>query len=281
MFPNIRVMIAALLATVFGIGCGLGALAVFRVDHQPFTRLQSANPPLQLAFGGGLPATVMDGTPAPFGVRFQMNAPRPVQETMSVPLTAMLATAGAGSNSESNLQTRLEGEQQPNPTTQHEGTGDIVPVSAMDNEPTTVEASSAAPAAEIKNTAAVETNPAVAALSDNDAAAKPDPSPTIAATTAERPAERELRRRIAKVHRPHQPQAAIAARVADRSFATPVSQSGWQGSAQDSPQLAGPTPLPFKHVIAKRHRSLKQAPSHAANAEQAVPGASAIATSRR
>src|SRR5271168_3594951 len=78
MFPDIRLMIAAVMATIVGISCGLGLLAVFRINHDPYARLPSAGPPLQLVFGNAAPAPVTDATTAPFGVRFQSQAPQPV-----------------------------------------------------------------------------------------------------------------------------------------------------------------------------------------------------------
>jgi hypothetical protein len=84
MFPNGRLVIVAMLASVVAVSCGLGVFAAFRVNHQPFTRLQSADPPLQLVFGSGAPAPVRDVSAAPFGVRFLLNVPIAVPETVSV-----------------------------------------------------------------------------------------------------------------------------------------------------------------------------------------------------
>jgi hypothetical protein len=50
MFPNIRLMVVAILAAIAGIGCGLGLFATFRVNHEPLARLADGSPPLQLAF---------------------------------------------------------------------------------------------------------------------------------------------------------------------------------------------------------------------------------------
>ena len=50
MFPNVRLMIVAILAAIAGIGCGLGLFATFRVNHEPLARLAEGSSPLQLAF---------------------------------------------------------------------------------------------------------------------------------------------------------------------------------------------------------------------------------------
>jgi hypothetical protein len=50
MFPNVRLMVVAILAAIAGISCGLGLFATFRVNHEPLARLAEGSPPMQLAF---------------------------------------------------------------------------------------------------------------------------------------------------------------------------------------------------------------------------------------
>lgn len=68
MFPNVRLMIVAVLASIMGISCALGLFAEFRVSHDSFLRESSAGAPLQLT-AGDPPAAVMNAA-ATFGVRF-------------------------------------------------------------------------------------------------------------------------------------------------------------------------------------------------------------------
>ncbi len=68
MFPNVRLMIVAVLASIMGISCALGLFAEFRVSHDSFLRESSAGAPLQLS-AGDPPAAVMNAA-ATFGVRF-------------------------------------------------------------------------------------------------------------------------------------------------------------------------------------------------------------------
>jgi hypothetical protein len=84
MFPNIRLTIVALLASVVGIGCGLTLFAAFRVNREPFAHLSNGGAPLQLVFAAPAPtmADRMDRMAAPFGVRFAVNA----TSAASVPL---------------------------------------------------------------------------------------------------------------------------------------------------------------------------------------------------
>ncbi|MGC1777402.1 MAG: hypothetical protein WBB34_05595 [Xanthobacteraceae bacterium] len=74
MFPNVRLMIVAVLASIMGISCALGLFAEFRVSHDSFLRESNAGTPLQLGLSGA--ATVMD-SPATFEIRFPAQpAPR-------------------------------------------------------------------------------------------------------------------------------------------------------------------------------------------------------------
>jgi hypothetical protein len=78
MFANLRLMIVALSASLFAIVCAMslfmGMFAAFNVAHESFSGLAPAKPPLQLAYADEISAPVADGKPAPFGVRFQLNA---------------------------------------------------------------------------------------------------------------------------------------------------------------------------------------------------------------
>ena len=49
MFPNFRLMIAAVAASVVALSCGFGVFAALRVNHEPLARLPPATAPLQLA----------------------------------------------------------------------------------------------------------------------------------------------------------------------------------------------------------------------------------------
>ena len=78
MFPNIRLMIVAVLASILGISCALGLFAEFRVSHDSFLRESNASAPIQLGANDAAPARVMN-TAVPFEFRFQ--APPAAAET--------------------------------------------------------------------------------------------------------------------------------------------------------------------------------------------------------
>lgn len=74
MFPNVRLMIAALVASVVALSCGFGVFAAFRVNHEPLVRLPPAAAPLQLLAGNT--ASVVAAAAEPFDHRFQIMPPQ-------------------------------------------------------------------------------------------------------------------------------------------------------------------------------------------------------------
>lgn len=97
MFPNIRLMIVATSASLLAVICAMalfmGMFAAFSVGHQPFSALPAGKPPLQIAYADELSAPVADGKPAPFGVRFQLNAPQIPNGPVIVAVPAVLDRA--------------------------------------------------------------------------------------------------------------------------------------------------------------------------------------------
>jgi hypothetical protein len=80
MFANVRLMFVAISASLLAVVCAMaffmGVFAVFSVAHEPFSTLAAAKPPLHIALADDISVSVADGKPAPFGVRFQLNAPQ-------------------------------------------------------------------------------------------------------------------------------------------------------------------------------------------------------------
>ena len=69
MFPNVRLMVAAVLATVVALSCGFGIFAAFRINHDPLARLQGDTTPLHFAADNPIPPLASGGN---FGVRYQV-----------------------------------------------------------------------------------------------------------------------------------------------------------------------------------------------------------------
>jgi hypothetical protein len=87
MFPNVRVMIAAIIASLLGMSCGLAVFAAFSVNHDPFVRPPSSAPPLPLVLGYAAPGPEKDAA-APFGVRFPLNVPTGNGVPANIPIVA-------------------------------------------------------------------------------------------------------------------------------------------------------------------------------------------------
>jgi hypothetical protein len=73
MFPNVRLLIAAVVASVVALSCGFALFATFRVNHEPLSRLATGAAPLQLAAGNPIPSAAPPASADPFGNRFPLN----------------------------------------------------------------------------------------------------------------------------------------------------------------------------------------------------------------
>jgi hypothetical protein len=208
MFPNVRLIIVAISASMLAIVCAmslfLGMFAAFSVAHEPFATLQSTKPPLQIAFGGESLAPVVDGRTSPFGIRFQLKAPQAPNGPVIVAVPAALDHAApaetgaeAPSNPAANAQVNAQSSSQPRSQS----------MAATPEDDATVQTSlrdapAAAPAAAAPS-AAVKPNPA-----KPDEASKDDSTGTITAAVSEPPAVAGAPHHIA-------PEIKIVAREAD------------------------------------------------------------------
>ncbi|MGB3743002.1 MAG: hypothetical protein WBD11_00485 [Xanthobacteraceae bacterium] len=83
MFPNVRLLVVAVLAAIAGIACGLGLFATFRVNHEPLARFAEGGPPLQLAFDKLAP---VPDTAAPVAARYPLDgAAKPLSAPILIP----------------------------------------------------------------------------------------------------------------------------------------------------------------------------------------------------
>jgi hypothetical protein len=73
MFPNVRLLIAAVVASVVALSCGFAMFAALRVNHEPLSRLAAGAAPLQLAAGNPTPGVAMPMPADSFGNRFPLN----------------------------------------------------------------------------------------------------------------------------------------------------------------------------------------------------------------
>jgi hypothetical protein len=73
MFPNVRLLIAAVVASVVALSCGFAMFAALRVNHEPLSRLATGAAPLQLAAGNPIPSVAMPLPADSFGNRFPLK----------------------------------------------------------------------------------------------------------------------------------------------------------------------------------------------------------------
>jgi hypothetical protein len=71
MFPDVRLLIAAVVASVVALSCGFAMFATFRVNHEPLSRLATGAAPLQLAAGN--PSAATPAATESFGIRFPVS----------------------------------------------------------------------------------------------------------------------------------------------------------------------------------------------------------------
>ena len=75
MFPNMRLMIAAIAASIVMLSCGFGVFAAFRINHDPFGRLPNAAP-LQLGAEAMTSSVVTLAAGPTFGARLAQSETR-------------------------------------------------------------------------------------------------------------------------------------------------------------------------------------------------------------
>jgi hypothetical protein len=273
MFPNVRLIIVAMLASMAAICCCLGVFAAFRVNHEPFTRSQSSNPPLQLVFGNGAPAVATDAAVVPFGVRFALNVP-PATRPIPTPApanhpavdTLVPDAAGTDASQTANEQAKQDNEKEVAREVAVEVPADPSPPAAAAVATDTETVPDSAASADAK------TNTSADAKTDTSIDAKPDvkldtqPIANTAPKTAAKPARKAVRRRIARVRRIRRPQAATAIQSPDLNFPLALNyQLPPQAVAQTAPQAVK------RRVVSKRHRPAKAAAAKRTAPQQTAP----------
>jgi hypothetical protein len=257
MFPDVRHLIAAVVASVVALSCGFAMFATFRVNHEPLSRLAAGAAPLQLAAGNPTPGVAMPMPADSFGNRFPLKEadgadaspqtpPRQPEHDDNVEppsaVAGITATAPATDTAEP---------VQPAPVAQAPAaTPDAKPddVAAAPSEPPAIAPSEAPPA----TTSTVATAPPpeqpaepAAPASTQQANQEPNPEsgPAAAATAATEPSPPEAHPKAA--HRHRVAAKAQRARLA-HAIVQPVSQP---------PGLGGPLVPPPSRLAARPQRA--------------------------
>jgi hypothetical protein len=181
MFANVRLMLVAISASLLAVVCAMalfmGVFAVFSVAHEPFSTLAAAKPPLHIALADDFSVAVADGKPAPFGVRFQLNAPQPAKRPLIVAVPqavdhAVSPVAALVTNAAANTQPPALPPQ------------DDAQLSPQGNATTAVDTRVSGPANDKANEGANDTKPDSVA---SNAATAPDSAAAIIKTEPESP----------------------------------------------------------------------------------------------
>jgi hypothetical protein len=193
MFPNVRLLIAAVVASVVALSCGFAMFATFRVNHEPLSRLATGAAPLQLAAGSPPPVAAMPAAADSFGVRFPVNqtetagapaaaAPEPdhqdnIEAPSTVASTAARAPAAKAAEPDRPPLEQPAPEQPPAVAQAPEPTQDEAAVAPSEPPPGPADAAAAAPPVETAP-------PAEPAAPVEQAVQEPNPDSTTTATVA-------------------------------------------------------------------------------------------------
>jgi hypothetical protein len=95
MFPNMRLMITAVVASVITLSCGFGIFAALRINHEPIGRLPAASAPLRLITDNAVTASAPVTAAEPLEHRLQNGEPRNTGDTTAMAYSAMPPKAAA------------------------------------------------------------------------------------------------------------------------------------------------------------------------------------------
>jgi hypothetical protein len=288
MFPNVRLMVVAILAAITGISCGLGLFATFRVNHEPLARLAEGSPPLQLALNNralgseagaalearlpgkdaarliSVPVILAAPSPAPSPAPSREPSPAPSRTPSPAPEQSGADSALAGDSSvqKAAAQNQSKTASLAAPAEQFSTAPEAVApgrqeAAVSDQQP----AAAAATAPPTEQTATIN-----AAAPDQQPAAKPKKADE---SKAARPAAKTTRsapaRRVAKTVRARQ---TVAKAVAQPTYQ--YSQPAYTQPTYPQPSYTwadgtAQAPQPIKRVQIKRHGTAKATPIHPFN----------------
>jgi len=274
MFPNVRLMVVAILAAITGISCGLGLFATFRVNHEPLARLAEGSPPLQLALNNralgseagaplearlpgkdaarliSVPVIIAAPSPAPSPAPSRTPSPAPEQFGADSALAGDSSVQNAAAENQSKTASLAAPAEQFSTAPEAVAPG-RQEAAVSDQQP----AAAAATAPPTEQTATIN-----AAAPDQQPAAKPKKADE---SKAARPAAKTTRsapaRRVAKTVRARQ---TVAKTVAQPTYQ--YSQPAYTQPTYPQPSYTwadgtAQAPQPIKRVQIKRHGTAKKA----------------------
>ena len=270
MFPNVRLMIVAVFASIMGIGCALGLFAEFRVSHDSFLRESNAGAPLQLGFNNLTPAAAVS-TAATFGLHLHAGTlSLGGEDAEKATATEPGAEIGRAQPDAAPAVSPAEPATMPSTAA---NAPEMPPVIGSVAEPAPPASSATASEAPSPATMGVATDRdghqqgakqdaagAVAAQTPADSLPKPTTAPqseiapeTTKSSEPNKSAKAPLRHRLTKVRRFRRPQSVARAQPIGQNSA--AGQSGYQWTSQSGVQ--SPQPV-RRRVLIKRVRPARK-----------------------
>jgi DNA polymerase-3 subunit gamma/tau len=265
MFPNVRILIAAVVASVVALSCGFAMFAALRVNHEPLSRLATGAAPLQLAAGNPISSVAMPAPADSFGNRFPANQadsagaspeapPRQPDHADSVePPSAVASTTATAP------ETGTAEPAQPAPVAQAPAAGPNAKpdeVAVAPNEPPPATSSEPAPVATetaVTEPPAEQAAPAKPAAPTEQASQEPNPDtkPDTATTAAAEPPPPEAPHKAAHRHR-------LAAKGQRARQARAIAQPARQPTGIGGPFVPPPSRVAAKPQRARQARTIIQ-----------------------
>jgi outer membrane biosynthesis protein TonB len=249
MFPNVRLMIAAVAASVLALCCGFAMFAAFRVSHEPLSRLAAGNAPLQLAADSTAPSAVALPAGQPFGARFELIQAQPA----AAPVQAAAVVQDAAAAPEPKQDDAAVPPPEPPAAVAADTTTDTAAIEPAPT-PEPEQAAPAEQAASAEQTPPAE--PAASAAQPMQAAATETTAATVpqTATTAAAASPAEARQKIVKrqrlAARARRARGAIARAIAQpigRNAAAPPPNFQTARSVSPASGIGGPFVPPANH----------------------------------
>ncbi len=252
MFPNVRLLVGALFASVVALTCGFGLFAAFRVNHEPLSRLPVGTAPIQFV------ANERTGWGTPFDGQSRLNGPQHSAIATDVPAAApahqMKAEAASTGTAEAIK-----------PVVAAIPVIDTAPPRAIEQPAEVIEpVVSIAPATPAPSAPQIAPAPTAAAVAPAETTAQP--TGTIAATPSARPSETEPQAGSAA---PVVAEPSSARPAGDEAVAKPGSDAGAAVRAA-APAIAAATPSDQPSVVAPPANDAEPAPDMLAAPADAV-----------
>lgn len=217
MFPNVRLLLTAMISSVVALSCGFGIFAALRVNHEPLARLPSGSAPLQLL------ASISPSPP------IAVAAVEPIERGLRAGDTSGgtgLADAPAASDREADTSS-------PEPETSSAVAGNpsaTAPVPAQEASPSEAEH---------------ETNPPDADATSHDSTPAPVPTPSVAAIEA--PPEQLV------LIEPEEPDGVLAPASVPQAAETAASKGTTKAADKSAKNKSAKKKTAHTHVAARTH----------------------------